>query len=109
MSVKCTDCKVYLFSLADVCFYFQTNGSITLMVKPEQSALVQASTVSIEAEKNYYRAKCKACHSNLGCHVPYGPNGALYIALGTEKVIVNEMVLKRKDKWRVTLNLFYKY
>ena len=79
------------------------------MVKPEQSALVQASTVSIEAEKNYFRAKCKACHSNLGCHVPYGPNGALYIALGTEKVIVNEMVLKRKDKWRVTLNLFYKF
>ena len=108
MSVKCTDCKVYLFSLTDVCFYSKTNGSITLMVKPEQSALVQASTVSIEVEKNYFRAKCKACHSNLGCHVPYGPNGALYIALGTEKVIVNEMVLKRKDKWRVTLNLFYK-
>lgn len=103
MSVQCTDCQGYLFSITDVCFYSNKNGSITLMVKPEQSAFVEASTVSIVTEKNFYRAKCKKCHGNLGCQVPYGPNGAHYIALGTEKVIVNRIVLKRKDKWRVFL------
>jgi len=100
MSVKCVKCQSYLFSITDVCFYSKTD-SISLIVKPELLASIQVSAVVIEVEQNFYRVKCKACKSNLGCKVPYGPNGSHYIALGTEKVKVNEVVLKRKDKWRV--------
>ena len=102
MNVTCSNCKSILFLSTDICFYPQ-NNAISLIIKPELIAKIINKSINIIIENKYSRICCKHCDSNLGCQVPYGPNGANFYALGTEKIVFgNNIRLKRKDKWRVS-------
>jgi len=90
--------------LTDICFYSK-DEKICLIVKPELATLMEASSIKVEKDKDCFRARCRSCSNNVGCQIPYGPNGAKYIALGTEKVVICDVILKRRDRWKEKVNV----
>ena len=83
--MNCRHCGSHLLETYSLCFYFQNEDSVSLIVKQEQY-VTQLKNFKLIADSRRTSICCPKCHDVVGKSVPCGPNNTTYMAFGNEKV-----------------------
>ena len=103
--MNCRHCGSHLLETDSLCFYFQNEHSISLIVKQEQYVIL-LKKFKQETQSRKTNICCPNCSNGVGKCIPCGPNGTTYMAFGNEKVVLLNIELdKKKQPWSTVYNL----
>ena len=102
--MNCRHCGSHLLETDSLCFYFQNEHSVSLIVKQEQY-VTQLKNFKLIDDSRRTSICCTKCQNVVGKSVPCGPNNTTYMAFGNEKVILlNVQLDKKKQPWSAVYN-----
>ena len=100
--MDCLSCHENVLQFDDLFFYCKGEKEVFLSIKPELKQIVLQKRQVIEERENpkKIRIKCNSCNTNLGCVIPFGPQGTYFSAFGCDKVKLNGQSFGKKGRWR---------
>ncbi|XP_065649354.1 uncharacterized protein LOC100214913 isoform X3 [Hydra vulgaris] len=105
--MNCLKCNETLVASSNLCFFKKADKDVHLSIKPEIYQLIKLEKKLFELYDNKkLRIKCHKCDSNLGCILPFGPDGTKFSAFSVDKVKLCHRILTKKEKWWNTYKSF---
>ncbi|XP_065565353.1 uncharacterized protein LOC136030359 [Artemia franciscana] len=104
--MECKTCQKQLFAVNVLVFYKQEENQIHLSLKPESRSAVEHQSLTYSKGKKFTNVNCKYCSKAIGKELPYGPNGAPFVAFGIDKVVLLNRQLPPRSIWRTSMDCF---
>ena len=99
--MDCRHCFTQLASQEEIFFYVKASKDVHLSIKPELMSVITLKKLfyTVQESKKKVRVKCNSCNSNVGCVLPFGPNGTKFHAFAADKVKLSGSSLSSKERW----------
>ena len=98
--MDCRNCLIQLASQEEVFFYVKGSKDVHLSIKPELIRNIDSTNLfSTIQDGKKKRVKCNSCSHNVGCVLPYGPDGTNFHAFASDKVKLCGSSLSSNQKW----------
>ncbi|XP_057311884.1 uncharacterized protein LOC130649592 [Hydractinia symbiolongicarpus] len=99
--MECLECRAVLVKTEQLFFYIKGPRDVHLSIKPELQIVVLAKDTiyDVQESKKKIRVKCRTCNGNVGCVLPFGPEGTKFYAFACDKVKLCSRSLGKAEKW----------